>query len=1411
MFCFFSEFALAANLRSFSKDDYMTEDTNTKGLEPNVLFLLDTSTAMTFTVNGVMPNIYESRSNAERAKMLKDSTYGQGMRPPQFDGVETTLIKGGYTKGEINPLVGSEDSYSRYGRDLIEADNRIGDPYCYYTSDPSKPFLLTFRNRHLAHYTSWISSTGRLSSPSFSGNTAIPNSGVVGKLLGSAWQEALNEASRSYNALYPYIPKQWEKDRNGNWVPTQKEMSDMESVWPVPSHIANEHLVPNDSRLYKMKLALWRLTDQINSHIFSRMNVGVAITYQDISTAYMALSVATKNAALNAIQGQREYFGATRFYEHGVAAPYVIGNLAPSEITDINGKTSDNAYMSQRGKRGVLVDLYGRQNQGDDYWNAMSRAIMYVPFDKFYMTNPDNPVGDLIKTNKLNYFRNYISGYEHYKSSYREDSIFIGAENRPVKDEFWASSLTLLSTAIYGGRDRSEGGYFPYHKGRTISNTTSGVSPTNEPMIQFAVTSKDNAGSTEENIIFLDPLTNTEGHKTGHAIGSALDFFSPPDTNSDEGLDGVKYGDNTVGFFPVTGSCQSNWLIVFSSGHDAVKDYSPAEAVRKLFHKTREMRGRYYNEKDSKWEEKQYEMDSGVRTLVVGLINPDNMDPEVQRVSGDLKAMAKAGDPVWDENRGEYVDNPDAVPEIATNAEGLEIAFGNVLKRINADRMGSGTVSMAPVIDEITEPDNAIPGSRIVFGASYRINPLDQWSGWLSRYTVSGDRTRRDWEANEEMVKIGLNRSLWVSRKVSGSASQELDELNANVLRDIVPAGNTVAFNNWLRNYDGEPVAGNSIGVLGDMINSGITVVGAPILKALRDNIAINNRNAIVYVQTNRGVLHALNYSNGIELWGFIPPNIFQHKLRNIKFNGNTYLGGNALTRVRSNPMVLLDGMLIARDCVDGNSTRTLLTGYLGHGGNGFYTMDITSGNLGSKPSFEWAIENARYSDTGEDTIAGGIKRWGRAGTGNANLYDYRDLGLTVVPGVYFTVADGGPDTVGVLPGGLGHNLGADSHGKAFYFFNPSNGSIIDKIDTFLPVGNRFLAPTGRTLGMGVSPIIYQENGAKNAIAFYTADSEGNIISCDVKGKSPNQWNLQSIFQLRTVGDLRGYENGATVTPPARGLPVAIPRKMILARARTGQLWLFGGTSDLYAPGSDGDESKRLINKEQFIFGLNVKNILASDQLNSGITPAAVGRATDTGREMRFMDYYEDDIPVKYGRYGRGGFNFDENSIGIEHGMDDYGWILRLRPKFGVTDAEYLSADPFLMNNALYFATFIPNSNSMSDEACSDIGVAKLYVIDPSTGLSAMQNFQDKPAIVLENIKIAGITGDRRANSLIISIKELKTDAKKALFLHGFSEIGDNLFQSPQLTKGAEPLGDDPVFNFEPLIPSIQYWREMFR
>jgi len=1415
---------------------------------------LDVGTAMTFTPEGVMPYSGDHRTIPERGQLMKNCTYGQGMRPPVFSGYphskypykgrEATQINSGkiynYYHDTNLPVTHEsiiiEHSYNKYGRDLIDSNNKIGDPYCYYTPDPKKHFLLTFKNRHLAHYEGWIDSDGRLIPPDVINGTNLPNGVVVGF---TPTDEDILAARFAYNALKDFIPQKYVKNDSGVWVPAPG----FEKRAVTKNDAAHEHLVPNDSRIYMMKLALWRLTEKENASMFTRVNVAAAMTFQSNTTySYPNISTSDRVALPGAEEGQQGYYGASMpYFRYGGAddwisgIPYPIDHGLCDHVDIVYGNGKNHLAMSQFGMRGRFRLDSGEEIVSGDFvyhcpsgnaldhhdhismplGKAISRSILIAPFNKFYKVRSAD--GKIEETPKLDVFRRWISGNETY---YVSDGISLVHDFHPRYpssssgiDQYIlvADGDTLLSTAIYGGRDSSEniknGDNFPYHKGVYFPRYWGDVEyGTNDYILLYSLGYWRNAGVAWNRITELDSSTNTEGFLTGQATGSVHDFFSPPTTDIENGVDGLDFANNTIGFFPVTGSCQQNWLVVFSSGHTfALPDYPPHEAIERLFNNTLTMRGRRYNEAAKRWEEHEYqEMDSGVRTIIVGLISPDRNDPDLSIVEDGLRLMAKAGDPIEIERLGDkrrFISNDYAVPVFINNITELPKALKAVMRRIYVEKMGSGNPLNQPTLasgNPVNQPD-VIIDTRVIFGTAYRMNNLDQWDGWLTKYVIRKNQEPKiEWEVNDKMIEAGLTRRLFTSTGAANSDSRSVEQITRTVIQNRAKVASSIStrFNDWVYrfNNDDNPTS-ETVGVLGDMLNSGITVVGRPRHRELRADAAANTRDIVVYVQTNRGFLHAFNYLNGHEIWGFSPPNIFQGRLRNLKTtnNGSVFIDGNGYTEERSKPMVLLDGLLIARDVAYNASHKTLLTGYLGRGGNGFYAMDITNMDAQNKdPVFEWAIENPRYKDRSAPVI-----RWGKAAAGAyINYQGYEDLGLTIDPGVFFIPANGGANTVGVLPGGLGHKFGADSQGKSFYIFNPTDGSILWRIYSNI---TGFEAPHGRELGMGVSPIIYEENLLRKAVAFYTADSEGNVFKCDTKLFPISYWTMKSIFQLRTIGQSLPFETMDGTAPPyaSPDKPVVIPHKMLLAKARTGQMWLFGGTSDIHGPESYGNDARKLINGEQFLFGIHTSKIFEdAPQMNSGITPS--------NSDVTKLPYYADGIPAKYGRYGQ---PWNSTQIkGIKYGMDKFGWVLRLRPKFGVTEAEYLSADPFMFNEILYFATFIPLSGLSSEAACTDIGVAKLYMLDPSTGSSWLQS---GPAMVLENVKIAGISGNPSKDRLTLSIKELKHNSLESIQgkFKDYKDLGNGLIEIAAPVRYDKGYMTEHDSDFEELVPHVQYWR----
>jgi type IV pilus assembly protein PilY1 len=804
---------------------------------------------------------------------------------------------------------------------------------------------------------------------------------------------------------------------------------------------------------------------------------------------------------------------------------------------------------------------------------------------------------------------------------------------------------------------------------------------------------------------------------------------------------------------------------VFTAGDDSTDNYTAAEAATKLFNTSKEgMRGRHWH--DSGWEERTFVMDSGVRTLVVGMIDPDTDDSQVAKAKRSLNELARAGNPVMvrDASGKEvYVPNPNAKAYFATDVAGLITSLRSILTQLTSRPFASG----APVV----MPTQTDKNRKALFASSYRINAMDQWDAWFKKTALSGDvEAVEEWEFNaNKLVPNAKSRKVYTFSHTSGDSATDvrlLDSMPGKTMEDLagVPKDKAQDFVQWLREY-------NNTQILGDMENSAPQIVGIPEAEVLSNDANVAERGHVVYIQTNRGVLHAVDYEDGNELWAFIPPNIFQTRLKALKFSaeGNWY-AGDGVNSLKSLPHNLLSGPLTARDMsVNFNASdyRTILIGNLGWGGNGLYAMDATTPS--GTPRFLWAIDNDRYDGGPSSKVAA----WGKIAA--ASKIGYEKLGLTIAPAA-FLWTDAGPSDkshIVFLPGGLGYALGQNDHGKVFYAISPLDGAILRTFEE----GSGFKGPV--ELGMGIAPVSTLEDENHRNTGLITADSQGNVLYGDPSPRL-DRWELKSVFQLQGSDEK----------------PVLIPNALSAGVTAGGQMWIYGGSSELQAPGKDANGiQRRLFNAQNYIFGFNLTKTSGDKSLNI---------ADSRMKKLKYIRDESSSLPPFGTPRSAGDNKLDPSAI--------KGWYLPLRPALSTgkveTFPEYVTTPPLLRGGILYVSTFIPRvKKSDEGEACPDAGYSKLYALDPLTGAGRWKNSgRSAQSVLIGNIKIAGLT--IQGNRMYVAVKPLSASALKNLP----SEVSGNRYVAP----------DDTLWSFElppeeaqasPTIdtntPYIQYWRDI--
>lgn len=1319
----------AVGLRTFFKENYPAEDTVLTGIEPNILFFLDTSSSTTMASWGELPTVLTPinaandsimiqtmplmRDADERANMFKDCTYGAGSLPassssktPQQSTAER-LATGG-----LRPDVGTAraGNYTRWGRDLRSDNNIIGDPDCYYTSDPDKPYLLTFKN---ADWGNWPK---------------------------SKW-DAKTYPEGFPSELQKYLPG---GSQAGKAVPAS----------------LTDYLVPNDSKMYQMKLALWRILDEENAIMLSKMRVAVMGNFFDYIPAGNtgALHRRPPYSAYPDKKYRTWHMGQweQKKFQYGTG-PEAYSGIKPSnsESGDYQDTETIHAGVSTTYSTGSVETV-----------RHASRGYLRVPFDYMYTLDK---LGAVKTTQSLVAFRELIDGVEQY--NFDKDQRY--TTNFAVNEELLSGGTTQLAVPIYG---RGESGASPTNSYVHSAGGTNLDVLGSRKAIDYAKGAtgvrEAFAGAVSDRWLLMKRLKNSEGLMTGTALGSAIDFFSPFSSLS---FTGANEADDTRGYFPVTGSCQANWLIIFTGGNEKeIPGKSAPESLLNLYKNSQKMRGRMWN--GTKWIEKTFAMDQPIRTLIVGLVSPDangsDGDPYVKDQPNDtgekrlrkaLTRMARAGNPKVLPG-GAIVPNQDSVPYFANNVPELVRTLQTILVKISTEHFAAGAPIALPLYD-------GGQGDTVVFSAFYTIRTLKQWDGSFHKYLLPADATQPMkllWKAEELMANQASQRKVYTPSAKKSVNSTAVKELRAYTNADFsslaaIPLKHADDFRNWLLSYSGENA------VLGEIEHSGLTIVGDPSIQGM------SPRSKRIYLQTNRGLLHALDYETGVEAWGFIPPNIFQERISGQKFDQKgLWYSGDGETSIRSRPLVLLDGLLSAHDVRIGTQARTVLIGNMGWGGNGFYAMDVTKAD--AQPQFMWAIDNARYAAV-EKKPQDGVKLWGAAGGGNVYAnYDYSDLGLTIAAAEIRTTRTG---DVGIMPGGLGYQYGGDSQGKVFYVFNPENGAILRKFNQ----NSGFSTPVvGRQLGMATIPISYFRDAARlNTVEFYTADSQGNVLYCGNMSDDVKDWKLESVFQLLSVGGSDPYTHAA-LTP---NIPIAITRALEAGK-QNGERWVFGGTSDLPVP--DFSTLRKFTNNQQFIFALNTAK-------------APTTATTDNLFSLKYMQTTLESVPNYGAKITDGESTAPASAV---------GWYLRLRPKITdnsfPTDPEYVTTSPFLYGGVLYVSTFIPRTRNPNDiDKCPELGDSKIYAFDPTTGKGKWKEGQ---ALLIKNVKISGISALN--NRIFYGVKELKSGSLEQMKQYNaFENLG--IYAERTVVEGipAVPISDSDLsgpYN----VPRLQYWREVF-
>lgn len=295
--------------------------------------------------------------------------------------------------------------------------------------------------------------------------------------------------------------------------------------------------------------------------------------------------------------------------------------------------------------------------------------------------------------------------------------------------------------------------------------------------------------------------------------------------------------------------------------------------------------------------------------------------------------------------------------------------------------------------------------------------------------------------------------------------------------------------------------------ILGDITDSLPAYVGTPSNPGLTISstsyaafaISKANRQAMIYVGANDGMLHAFNASTGAEVFSFIPNSVFSnlYKLSTELYN--------------QNHQFYVDGSPQAGDVQFSNSTwHTLLIGGENSGGQSIYALDIT--NPTAITSENLLASNVLWEYTDADLgYTFGQPQIGQISTSNTTALNFA---------VFF---------------GNGYN--SPNNNAVLYAVNPQTGQTIAKINLCNAIPGTCNASNPQ--GLSTVALAHSDGLLGQPITqVYAGDLQGNLWAIDVSNTNAGNWTTRLLFQAK---DSTGSPQPIT-TPPLVTLNPSYPR-----------------------------------------------------------------------------------------------------------------------------------------------------------------------------------------------------------------------------------------------------------------------------
>lgn len=366
------------------------------------------------------------------------------------------------------------------------------------------------------------------------------------------------------------------------------------------------------------------------------------------------------------------------------------------------------------------------------------------------------------------------------------------------------------------------------------------------------------------------------------------------------------------------------------------------------------------------------------------------------------------------------------------------------------------------------------------------------WTGSLRAFKVQSDgsvESTASWDAAQQLpVAASRNIATWVPSANSGAGGgmafewSDLDSTQQAALNNNPTSGTSDSLGSdrvtWLR---GGSVASSDgfrsrASALGDIINSNplyvqdanfdynaapYTVNSLDIGQGSYSSYFVNklNRQGVIYVGANDGMLHAFNADTGAELFAFVPDTAIASL--------------NKLTAANYAHQYYVDGTPTYGDAFLSGAWGTYLVGSMGAGGTGVFALNITNptSNTESNAS-SWVLWEINNASSG-----------------------FSDIGYTIPRASIALMANG--QYAAIVSNGFDSATGK----AALFIINLQTGALIRELTT---TGST-TSPNGMA---AATPVDTNNDRVTNYI--YAGDLQGNLWKFDVSSTNPANWCISN-------------------------------------------------------------------------------------------------------------------------------------------------------------------------------------------------------------------------------------------------------------------------------------------------------------